>query len=109
HYGSTAFLGKVTVTAANSPVARAAEVAAARKSGTLYLGTVVVTGDDTEQARYAEVQADKPGTLYLGSVRVTPRDARAPVIGSMVAVTRYLAPKAFLTAISTLVIARVGG
>lgn len=107
-YGSSAFLGKVTVTAADSPMARAA-AAAASKDGTLYLGTITVTGDDTETARYAMAQAGQSGTMYLGSVRVTPRDAKAPVIGGVLALTHYLAPKALLTVISTLVIDRAGG
>ena len=75
----------------------------------IHLGTITVTGDDTETARYAMAQADQSGTMYLGSVRVTPRDAKAPVIGGMLAVTHYLAPKTLLTVISTLVIDRVGG
>jgi hypothetical protein len=107
-YGSSAFLGKVTVTAADSPMARDA-AAAARKDGTLYLGSITVTSDDTEAARYAMARADQSGTLYLGSVRVTPRDAKAPVVGGMLAVTHYLAPKTLLTVISTLVIGRAGG
>jgi hypothetical protein len=107
-YGSTAYLGKVNVTAQDTLEAHAA-AASAKKQGALFLGTVMVTQEDSLDARYAASLANTPGTLYLGTVRVTARDAKAPVIGGVMAATHYLGPKAVLSMISALVFERAGG
>ncbi|HEX2667947.1 MAG TPA: hypothetical protein VHP13_06190 [Gammaproteobacteria bacterium] len=96
NYGSTAYLGRVEVTADDSAASRAAAATAA-KQGAFYLGAVTVTNADSEDARVAANLADEPGTLYLGAVTVTARDAKAPVLGGVMAV------------ISALVFARMGG
>jgi len=108
-YGRTAYLGTVTVTAADSLEARAAEQSAHQK-GTLYLGDVVVTPKDSDEARYAAAQAAmQPGTVYLGTVEVTGRDTKPAFVGKAVMAMRRLSHNAMVSMISALAFVRVGG
>lgn len=108
-YGRTAYLGTVTVTAADSQEARAAEQGAQQK-GTMYLGDVVVTPKDSDEARYAAAQAAiQPGTLYLGTVEVTGRDTKPAFVGKAVMAMRRLSHNAMVSMISALAFVRVGG
>ena len=106
--GSTAYLGKITVTPADSEAAHYAALAA-KRSGAMYLGSIEVTAKDSEDARYAARLADAPGTAYLGSIRVTPSKADASLFASARTSISHLSRIVVLSIIGALAFGRAWG
>ena len=106
--GRTAYLGRITVTRADSDQAHYAAREAAR-TGALYLGTIEVTADDSLDARYAARLAAAPGTAYLGSIRVTRANSNASLLASAETGSRHLSRFTVLRIIGALAFGRAGG
>jgi len=106
--GSTAYLGRIVVTAADSEQSHEAARFAAR-SGAVYLGTVQVTANDSTDARYAAKLGQAPGTAYLGSIRVTPPRTDATLFASATTAAGHLSRLTVFKLIGALAFGRAGG
>ena len=106
---STARIGEINVTAADSLEARVA-VKAAQRQGSVYLGSISVTAADSTDVHYAVRDArQQPGTLFLGTVNVQAKSRRLPVIGTLVAAVDSTSSRSLLAAVGALVFTRPGG
>ena len=106
--GSTAYLGTVKVTAADSAESRMA-ARAARSQGAMYLGVVQVGREDSLDARYAQRLAAERGGAYLGTVQVMPKGAEARTLAGLVMMGERLANNMRFVVLGTLAFDRAGG
>ena len=107
-YGSTAFLGTIHVTAADSADARLA-ARYAKSRGAAFLGVVEVTREDSVDARYAQRLAAERGAAYLGSVQVAPVGFGLHTLAGLAGLERRLADNAHFMVFGALAFNRAGG
>lgn len=107
-YGSTAFLGTINVTIADSADGRLA-ARAAKSRGAMYLGVVQVGREDSLDARYAQRLADERGAAYLGSVQVAPVGFGSRTLAGLAGLERRLADNAQFVVFGALAFNRAGG
>lgn len=107
--GSTAYLGTVHVSAADSTEARMA-ARYAKSNGAAFLGVVEVTREDSMDARYAQRLAHATaGTAYLGTVLVKPAGAQARALAGLANLETRLAENVRFVVFGTLAFDRAGG
>lgn len=102
--GQVIQLGTINVTRADMEGTRTA----AHQAGTVFLGKITVTPADSADARYA-LSATRPGTVYLGTIQVTARNHKLPVIGSLLAAIDSVGSRNLLTVVGALVFSRMPG
>ena len=106
--GSTVYLGKVDVTAADSADARLA-ARYAKSRGAAFLGVVEVTREDSVDARYAQRLAAERGAAYLGSVQVAPVGFGRRTLAGLAGLERRLADNTHFMVYGALAFNRAGG
>ena len=106
--GKVLQLGTIVVTSADAEGVKVVKIKPNYGSAA-YLGRITVTPADSVDARYAANLAKQPGVMFLGTIQVKARNGKLPVLGNLVAAMDSTRTRNLLAVVGALVFERAGG